>query len=113
MIDPDLPQLPPLGPKASKAYQRFARDLRAFTQALGQARPAGPVHGETLLALNGLILMANRLFRRHPEIPRFFPVGIGQPMALVDLGILIARLNAAAARFEEIHPHLRPGARRF
>ncbi|KKB07221.1 hypothetical protein [Devosia chinhatensis] len=98
--------LPRLGPRSINAYNRLARELAAFNYVLRHTKASGPVTASTLFTLNGLILSARRLFRRHPDMPVFFPVDIGQPMTLTDLNILVARLNAASLHFEERYAHL-------
>ena len=97
---------PNLGPKAIHAYNRFAKELAAFNYALRFSKPTGPVDSQTLFALNGLILVARRLFRRHPDLPRFFPVDTKGPMTQADLVIYVARLTTASLHFEERYAHL-------
>ena len=103
--------LPSLGPRAIDAYNRFAKELAAFNYVLRKAKPAGPVSAGTLLTLNGLINLANRLFRRHADLPRFIQVDTRVPMAQADLAVLVARLTAASLHFEERYAHLKTGAR--
>jgi hypothetical protein len=98
--------LPNLSPKAIAAYNRFAQELAAFNAMLIKSKKPEPVQDETLLAINGMIIIANRLFRRHADLPRFFPVSVNQPMAHADLAVLIGRLTAASLHFEERYHHL-------
>lgn len=97
---------PNLGPRAINAYNRFARELAAFNYALRVARPAGAVSDNTIFILNGLIIVANRLFRRHRDLPRFFGVSLKGQMSQADLTIYVARLTAASIHFEERYHHL-------
>jgi hypothetical protein len=97
---------PKLSPRSIDAFNRFSKDLAAFTYVLRHTKVKGPVTTPTLFALNGLILTATRLFRRHADMPRFFPVDTSTPMSLADLEIYVARLNAANAHFEERYAHL-------
>lgn len=101
-----MTDLPNLGPRAIDAYNRFAKELAAFNYVLDHSKSAGPVQNETLMVLNGLINIANRLFRRHPDLPRFFQVGIYTPMSRTDVAVLVARLTAASQHFEDIYAHL-------
>ena len=98
---------PNLGPKAIDAYNRFEKELAAFNYALRHAKPKGPVDHHTLFTLNGLILVARRLFHRHPDLPRFFQVNTDGPMSQADLVIYVARLTAASLHFEERYAHLK------
>ncbi|SMQ71000.1 hypothetical protein SAMN06295905_1924 [Devosia lucknowensis] len=107
-----MTDLPHLGPKAIDAYNRFAKELAAFNYALRFAKPSGPVDSHTLFTLNGLIMVARRLFRRHPDLPRFFPVDTQGPMTQADLVITVARLTAASLHFEDRYAHLKMGAPR-
>ena len=102
----DTMTTPNLRPRAIHAYNRFAKELAAFNYTLRYARPTGPVDSQTLFTLNGLILVATRLFRRHPDLPRFFPVDTRGPMTQADLVIYVARLTAASLHFEERYDHL-------
>lgn len=71
------------------------------------ASPSHPAPAiPTLFTLNGLFIRANRLFRRHPDLPRFTNVDIGSPMSLADLAILVAQLTSACLAFEERYEHL-------
>jgi hypothetical protein len=106
----DTMTTPHLGPKAIDAYNRFEKELAAFNYALRHAKPKGPVDSHTLFTLNGLILVARRLFRRHPDLPRFFQVNTDGPMSQADLTIYVARLTAASLHFEERYAHLKKGA---
>lgn len=108
----DLPEKPELGPRAINAYNRLITDLVAFNHVLSHTRASGPVTSTTLLTLNGLIICARRLFKRHPDIPIFFPVGIGQTMTLTDLNIYVARLKSASLQYERRHAPLRGSLRR-
>ena len=73
---------------------------------LHHSKASGPVQNETLMVLNGLINNASRLFRRHPDLPRFFHVSIDVPMSRADLAVMIARLTAASIHFEERYARL-------
>ena len=97
---------PQLSPRAIAAYNRFARELAALNYTLRHARPSGTVSQNTLFNLNGVIGLANRLFRRHPDLPRFMRVDIDAPMNQADLTIFVARLTAASIHFEERYDHL-------
>lgn len=101
-----MPDLPHLGPRAINAYNRFARELAAFNYVLRHTKASAPVSDPTLMTLNGLINMARRLFRRHPDLPRFTPFNFTGSMTLTDLNIHIARLNAASVHFEECYADL-------
>ncbi|KQX40005.1 hypothetical protein ASD04_04985 [Devosia sp. Root436] len=98
--------LPNLSPKSIAAYNRFAKELAAFNAMLIKSKKPQPVQDETLMALNGLIIIANRLFRRHADLPRFFGVSVNKPMAHADLAVLVGRLTAASLHFEERYHHL-------
>ncbi len=104
---------PALGPRDIDDYNRLARDLAAFNFVLRKTKPGGTVRGETLMALNGLINIANRLFRRHTDLPRFVPVDVGIPMAMADLSVIIARLTLAALLYQERYRHLTASARPY
>ena len=65
---------PKLGHRAIDAYNRLARECAAYNYVLRHTRQSGPVSWQTLMALNGMIILANRLFRRHADLPRFLPV---------------------------------------
>lgn len=101
-----MSDLPQLGPRAINAYNRFASDLAAFNYVLRHTKANGPVSDATLMTLNGLINMARRLFRRHPDLPRFIPLNFSGAMTLTDLNIHVARLIAASLHFEERYIHL-------
>ena len=101
-----MSDLPQLGPRAINAYNRFASDLAAFNYVLRHTKANGPVSDPTLMTLNGLINMARRLFRRHPDLPRFIPFNFSGTMTLTDLNIHVTRLNAASLHFEERYAHL-------
>ena len=103
--------LPNLGPKAIAAYNRFAKELAAFNAMLIKSKKPEPVRDETLLALNGMIIIANRLFRRHADLPRFIQVSIDSPMSQADLAVLVAQLTAACLAFEERYAHLTAAGR--
>lgn len=103
---------PKLSPRSIDAYNRFSKELAAFNYVLRHTPVKGPVGTPTLFALNGLILTAQRLFRRHADMPRFFQVDIATPMTLADLEIYISRLNAASVNFEARYAHLTEGKAR-
>ncbi|WEK05361.1 MAG: hypothetical protein P0Y65_03640 [Candidatus Devosia phytovorans] len=108
-----MPTLPNLGPRAITRYNRFSRELAAFNYALRANKP-GPVGTHTLFALNGLFLLANRLFRHHKDLPHFFQLGINEPISHNDLAIYVARLSAAGLAFEERYANLtEEGAKRI
>lgn len=94
------PSAPVLGPRAHAAYRRLSSELTAMRSALAAGKVTGGVSIGTLGALNGAINLANRLFRRHADLPRFFHVDVGHPMTVVDFSILVARLSEALRRFE-------------
>lgn len=98
---------PNLGPKAIDAYNRFSRELAAFNYTLRNTKLAGPVDQQTLIALNGLIAITQRLFRRHPDLPRFRPVDLAKPMTQADFAVLVARLTSAALHFGDRYAHLK------
>lgn len=98
--------LPHLGDRSIASYNRLNRELAAFNYVLRVAKPAGACHSHTLFTLNGLFNRANRLFRRHPDLPRFTPVDIGSPMSQADLAILVAQLTSACLGFEERYADL-------
>lgn len=101
-----MSSLPTLGPRAIRSYNRLAKDIAAFNYVLRIAKPSGPVGRETIATLNGLALMANRLFRHHSDLPRFAGVALDHTMSQADLAIAVARLNAACVHFEERYAHL-------
>ena len=92
-----------LNPHAIDAYNRLGKECAAFNYVLRHSKQTGPVTDHTLLALNGMVNLANRLFRRHAELPFFNSVDTSAPMSQADLAIFVARLTAACIRFEEIH----------
>ena len=98
---------PNLGPKAIDAYNRFSKELAALNYTLRNTKLAGPIDQQTLLALNGLIAIAQRLFRRHPDLPRFSPVDLAKPMSQADFSVLVARLTSAGLHFGERYAHLK------
>ena len=98
--------LPHLGNRSIDSYNRLSRDLAAFNYVLRVAKPSGACHSHTLFTLNGLFIRANRLFRRHPDLPRFTNVDIGGPMSQADLAILVAQLTSACIAFQERYAHL-------
>jgi hypothetical protein len=70
------------------------------------AKPAGACTAQTLLTLNGLANRANRLFRCHADLPRFFSADIGGTISQANLAIYVARLTAACLAFEERYEYL-------
>jgi len=98
--------LPNLGNRGITIYNRLNRDLAAFNYVLRVAKLPGNCNAHTLWTLNGLFIAANRLFRRHSDLPRFITVDINSPMSQADLAILVAQLTAACLAFEERYEHL-------
>lgn len=98
---------PTLSPSAIDAYNRLSKELAAFNYTLRIKRVSGPVDYQTLFVLNGLILIARRLFRRHPDLPRFFPIDHNASMTQADLAIYVARLTSACLTFEARYAHLK------
>ncbi len=103
--------LPELGDRSIASYNRLNRDLAAFNYVLRVAKPSGACHAHTLFTLNGLFNRANRLFRRHPDLPRFITVDIDGTMSQADLAILVAQLTSACLGFEERYAHLTKAGR--
>lgn len=101
-----MSDLPQLGPRAINAYNRLSKELAAFNYVLLRTKASGPVSGTTLFILNGLIFSARRLFRRHADMPLFFPIDTTTTMTLTDLSIYVHRLNSACLHFEERYAHL-------
>ena len=99
---------PKLGHRAIDAYNRLCREVAAYNYVLRETAQKGPVGWETLMALNGMVILANRLFRRHADLPRFLPVNVREPMSQADFAVLITRLTAACIHFEE---HYAPAQR--
>ena len=98
--------LPPLGNRSIVSYNRLNRDLSAFNYVLRVAKPSGASHAHTLFTLNGLLIRANRLFRRHPDLPRFFHADIESVVSQADLAVIVAQLTAACLAFEQRYAHL-------
>lgn len=98
--------LPALSPASINSYNQLTRDLAAFNYVLRVAKPGGACTAQTLATLNGLFGRANRLFRRHRDLPHFFSLGIDQTMSQADIAIIVARLTAACLAFEERYEHL-------
>lgn len=98
---------PSLGPKAIDAYNRFSKELAAFNYALRGSKLTGTVDRDTLLALNGLIAIAQRLFRRHADLPRFSKVDPDRPMTQADLALHVSRLTSASLHFQDRYDHLK------
>ena len=92
---------PRLGHRAIDAYNRLAKECAAYNYVLRHTKQTGPVSWQTLMALNGMIILANRLFRRHADLPRFLPVDTTNPMSQADFAVLVTRLLAACIHFEE------------
>lgn len=103
--------LPELGDHSIHSYNLLNRDLAAFNYVLRVAKPSGACHAHTLFTLNGLFNRANRLFRRHTDLPRFIHVDIDSPMSQADLAILVAQLTSACLAFEERYAHLTEAGR--
>jgi hypothetical protein len=89
-----------LGHRAAHRYNRLAKELAAFNYVLRRTTLKGPVEIQTFYALNGMIQLANRLFRRHPDIQWFMPIDVDGTMTQADLAIIVARLTAACSAFE-------------
>lgn len=104
--------LPHLGTRGIASYNQLNRDLAAFNYVLRVARPSGACNAHTLFTLNGLFIRANRLFRRHADLPHFVPVSLDATMSQADLAILVARLTAACLAFEERYAHLTEDGRK-
>ena len=98
--------LPQLGNRCIASYNRLNRDLAAFNYVLRVAKPSGACNAHTLFTLNGLFIRANRLFRRHADLPRFIHVSLDSPMSQADLAIQVAQLTSACLAFEERYAHL-------
>ena len=98
--------LPQLGKNGIDSYNRLNHELAAFNYVLRAAKTSGACNAHTLFALNGLFNRANRLFRRHPDLPRFIPVDIDSTMSQADLAICVAHLTTACLAFEERYAHL-------
>ena len=103
--------LPNLGHRSIDSYNLLNRDLAAFNYVLRVAKPSGTCHAHTLFTLNGLFNRANRLFRRHADLPRFIQVSIDSPMSQADLAVLVAQLTSACLAFEERFEHLTAAGR--
>ena len=98
--------LPKLGNRGIDSYNRLNRDLAAFNYVLRVAKLPGACHPFTLFTLNGLLIRANRLFRRHADLPQFIHVSIDATMSQADLAIQVAQLTAACLAFEERYEDL-------
>jgi len=98
--------LPKLGTRGIDSYNRLGRELAAFNYVLRGARPAGVYSTQTMFTLNGLFNRANRLFRRHADLPHFYPVSLDTPLTPADLAVQVANLTAACLAFEERYAHL-------
>ena len=97
---------PNLGPRAIQRYNRFAKELAAFNYVLRSTKLGGPVSLNTLITLNGLVRLANRLFNRLPDMPRFWAADLRGTMTQADLAVYVARLTAASLHFEQRYAHL-------
>lgn len=102
---------PQLGPRAIHAYNRLNRELAAFNYVLRISKPSGVASPNTLFTLNGLFVLANRLFRRHRDLPRFINLGLDDGMSQADLAVQVARLTTACLAFEERYAHLTESGR--
>ena len=98
--------LPALGRRSIESYNQLNRDVAAFNYVLRLAKPAGACNAHTLFTLNGLFIRANRLFRRHRDLPQFIHVGLDTALSQADLAVHVARLTAACLAFEECYEHL-------
>lgn len=98
--------LPELSPASIRSYNQLMRDMAAFNYVLRIAKPSGAYTTQTLATLNGLFHRANRLFRRHRDLPYFFSLSIDEPMSHADVAIIVTRLTAACLAFEERYEHL-------
>ena len=103
--------LPQLGNRAIDSYNRLNRDLAAFNYVLRVTRQPGACNAHTLFTLNGLFNQANRLFRRHADLPHFIQVDIDATLSQADLAIAVARLTAACLAFEARYANLTATAR--
>ena len=104
--------LPQLGTRAIASYNQLNRDVAAFNYVLRVAKPSGACNAHTLFTLNGLFNRANRLFRRHADLPHFVQVSLVTTMSQADLAILVAQLTAACLAFEERYAHLTEAGRK-
>ena len=98
--------LPQLGNRGIDSYNRLNRDLAAFNYVLRVTKHPGACNAHTLFTLNGLFNQANRLFRRHTDLPRFVQVDIDATLSQADLAVIVARLTAACLAFEERYAYL-------
>lgn len=98
--------LPALGRRSIDSYNQLQRELAAFYHVRNTVRPAGSCNAHTLFALNGLYIRANRLFRHHPDLPRFVQVSLAAPLSQLELEILVTHLAAACLDFEQRYAHL-------
>ena len=97
---------PELGQRAILRYNRLSYDLAAFEYVLRKARPSGTVGPPTLRKLNHMLRTANRLFARHPDLPRFELLDPAAPLTMADLTVILSRLTIGALHFEERYRHL-------
>ena len=93
--------LPRLGHNAIDRYNRLSKECAAFNYVLRHTRQTAPVTGDTIRTLNDMIDLANRLFCRHADLPRFKLLISREPMTQADLAIIVSRLTAACIHFEE------------
>ncbi|UJW86212.1 hypothetical protein [Devosia sp. SL43] len=95
----------PLGPRTIRAYRRFAKPLAALMKVT-RGKAAGPVGATTVARCNALIVAANRLFAREPDIGRLPPLPAHATLSAIDLALVVDELTIATLRFEERYPEL-------
>lgn len=93
----------PLGPRAIRTYRRLAKPLSALVK-LTRSKQPGAIGAATIASGNRVILTANRLFSREPEIGTIPLLPTTVPLTMADLTAVVDELMLAALLFEERHP---------
>ena len=97
----------PLSPRTIHAYRRLAKPLAALVKVT-RDRTSGAVGAATIASCNRVIVAANTVFSRDPDIGHVPLLPAGEPLTAIDLAVTANELLVAAMRFEERHPEIDP-----
>ena len=92
----------PLSPRAIARYNRLCAQVMSFKYALDRQKP-GPAAVATVMALNSIIALANRVHAREPERQKFQALLLVEQYSTGDLDIALTPLVLAGLNFEERH----------